>query len=133
MMMTKIYDTSSLLLVGDNLFENDVNVVITSITLKELERIKTSANKDANIKYAARQLLHLLDENPDAYECYIYRPQMNQWLEKYDLEINDDAKILAAAYDYINMHQTTSVIFYTNDLCLKKIAKILQAKQKKRG
>lgn len=124
MMMTKIYDTSSLLLVGDNLFENDVNVVITSITLKELERIKTSANKDANIKYAARQLLHLLDENPDAYECYIYRPQMNQWLEKYDLEINDDAKILAAAYDYANTHQGENSIFYTNDLALKKIAKI---------
>lgn len=49
---------------------------------------------------------------------------MNKWLEKYDLEINDDAKILAAAYDYANKHQTSMITFYTNDLALKNIAKI---------
>lgn len=55
MMMTKIYDTSSLLLVADDIFDKqEEKIVITSITLKELERIKTSANKDSNIKYAAR-------------------------------------------------------------------------------
>ena len=129
MKMTKIYDTSSLLLIADRLFEEDCNIVITSITLKELERIKTSANKDANVKYAARQLLHLLDDNPDSYECYIYRPEMNQWLEKYNLEINDDAKILAAAYDYANIHQISNIIFYTNDLALKKIAQIFFGSQ----
>lgn len=124
MKMTKIYDTSSLLLIADKIFEEDCNIVVTSITLKELEKIKTSANKDASVKYAARQLLHLLDDNPDSYECYIYRPEMNKWLEKYDLEINDDAKILAAAYDYANKHQTSMITFYTNDLALKNIAKI---------
>lgn len=128
--MTKIYDTSSLLLIDEaSLFDPNFHTVITSISLKELERIKTSANKDANIKYAARQLLHMLDEHPEAYECYIYRPAMNQWLEKYDLEINDDAKILAAAYDYANMNQTTNVVFYTNDLALKKIASIFFGSQ----
>lgn len=123
--MTKIYDTSSLLLTDEtSLFDPNFNTVITSITLKELERIKTSANKDANIKYAARQLLKALDQHPFEYECYIYKPSMNSWLEKYDLEINDDAKILAAAYDYANMNQTTNIVFYTNDMALKKIAEI---------
>lgn len=122
---TKIYDTSSLLLINaEQLFEEDCNVVITSITLKELERIKTSANKDADVKYAARQLLHLLDENPGAYECYVYTSDMSSWLEKYNLEINDDAKILAAAYDYVNNNQTLDFMFYTNDVALKQIAKI---------
>lgn len=127
---TKIYDTSSLLLMDESsLFDPNYDIVITSISLKELERIKTSANKDPSIKYAARQLLHTLDNNPGAYQCYIYQPTMNQWLEKYDLEINDDAKILAAAYDYVNTTQITDVIFYTNDLALKKIAEIFFGSQ----
>ena len=55
MTMMKIFDTSSLLLISDSLFEDEKNsIIITNITLKELENIKTSANKDANIKYAAR-------------------------------------------------------------------------------
>ena len=56
-MTTKIFDTSSLLLLaGDdnNLFSQADNIVITNITLKELESIKTAYNKDASIKYAAR-------------------------------------------------------------------------------
>ena len=53
-MMTKIYDTSSLLLLAEDLFETNDRIVITSITLQELEDIKVAANKDANIKYAAR-------------------------------------------------------------------------------
>ena len=123
--MTKIFDTSSLLMLTDSLFNSTDKIVITSITLKELERIKTAANKDSNIKYSARQLLHLLDQNPDKYECYIYKPYMSHWIEDCDLELNDDAKILAAAYEYYQQHLQEEVIFYTNDLSLKKIASIL--------
>lgn len=55
-MITKIYDTSSLLLANDifsTILPNE-KIAITSITLQELEKIKTSANKDTNIKYSAR-------------------------------------------------------------------------------
>ena len=52
--MIKFYDTSSLLLNLDNLFEDEAQIYISSITLEELEHIKTSANKDADIKYSAR-------------------------------------------------------------------------------
>ncbi len=48
-MTNKYYDTSSLLLLADNLFEETnplENICITSITLSELENIKVSANKD---------------------------------------------------------------------------------------
>jgi len=122
--MTKIYDTSSLLLITDDLLQSKDKIVITSITLKELERIKTSANKDTSVKYTARKLLRLLDENPEAYICYIYKPSMNKWLEEYNLEINDDAKILAAAYDYKINNPREEILFYTNDLALKKITSI---------
>ena len=125
--MIKIYDTSSLLLMDDiSLFDKDSLTVITSITLKELERIKTSVNKDANVKYSARQLLRLLDENPEAYTCCVYKPNMNKWIEAYGLEITDDTKLLATACDYIKSLgcQLEDLEFYTNDLALKKIATI---------
>lgn len=121
----QIYDTSSLLLINNSsLFEGDFHIVISSITLKELERIKTSANKDDDIKYASRQLLRLLNEHQDAYECYVYTPDMNRWLNKYNLEINDDTKILASAYDYFQKNPEAEVSFFTNDISLKEIAKL---------
>ena len=69
----KFYDTSSLLLKVDTLFENpEEEVVISSITLKELEHIKTATNKDADVKYAARRLLHILDEKIGNYNVCIF-------------------------------------------------------------
>ena len=50
----KFYDTCSLLRKVDSLFDEE-NFVISSVTLKELENIKTSVNKDAEIKYSARK------------------------------------------------------------------------------
>lgn len=120
--MTKIYDTSSLLIKAEEIFETNDKIVITNISLKELENIKTSANKDSSIKYAARQLLHKLDENSDKYTCIIYKPAFEDWLRKFDVEVNNDGKILATAYDYLQHHQNEKCIFCTNDLALKTIA-----------
>ena len=66
-MKIKFYDTSSLLKQVDSLFENDDLIAISSITFEELENIKTSSNKDADVKYSARKLLHILDNNMDKY------------------------------------------------------------------
>ena len=62
-MIYKFYDTCSLLLKVDNLWEEDSKMVISSITLEELEHIKTSANKDPDIKFAARKLIYELDRH----------------------------------------------------------------------
>ena len=90
-------------MLADSLFdeEYDYNIFISSITLSELEHIKTAANKDQNIKYAARQLLHRLDENPEKWICLIYsKEECEAILKKFDYEITNDTKILAAAYAY---------------------------------
>ena len=43
-MKKKIFDTSSLLLISKDFFEKEENpIIITNITLKELENIKTSS------------------------------------------------------------------------------------------
>jgi predicted ribonuclease YlaK len=91
------YDTSSLLKVVDSLFETDELIGISSITLEELENIKTSAHKDADIKYAARKLLHVLDENIGKYETIIYKEKFIKPIEKQGIAINNDMKILSCA------------------------------------
>lgn len=116
----KFYDTSSLLLKVDTLFEDDEKFAISSITLEELEKIKTSANKDADIKYAARKLIHELDEHMHEYDVEFYSTGKEKPLIKAGVEINNDAKILSCAIDYERKHG--DITFITNDLCLKHLA-----------
>lgn len=119
----KFYDTCSLLLKANNLFESDEEqIVISSITLNELENIKTATNKDADVKYAARRLLHLLDEHPDDYIIHIFTMDMLKPIEEKALAITDDMRILATAIDFLN-NVNNELIFITNDLALKHIAK----------
>lgn len=124
MMTYKFYDTCSLLLKTNHLFdEENVKVVISSISLQELEDIKTASDKDAEIKYSSRKLLNILNENPEAYEIWVFKEDMlNPIIEKGFNHINNDLKILACAFDYdCNVHPDETV-FVTNDLALKAIA-----------
>lgn len=118
------YDTSSLLLKANNLFNNAENIIISSITLTELEEIKTSSVKDAEIKYAARHLLHMLNDNPNKYTVWIYDDTMLKPIVKKNLPINNDMKILASAIDYDKREHPDETIFITNDLSLKNIANL---------
>lgn len=124
-MTNKYFDTSSLLLLADSLFEEpyDFNIYITSITLSELEHIKTSANKDQSVKYAARQLLHKLDANPEAWNCLPYNTDCIDILEHFKYESTNDTKILATAYLHANSHQGENPFFVTNDIALKMLAR----------
>ena len=66
----RFYDTCSLLKRVDRLFDEDnEKFIISSVTLNELENIKTSANKDVDTKFAARKLLHLLDSQIAKTQC----------------------------------------------------------------
>ena len=119
--MINFYDTSSLLLKVDSLFEENIPFAISSITLDELENIKTSSNKDQEVKYAARKLLHMLDENIEKVNIVIYKEKMLAPILDADLSVTNDSKILACAIDYAKGEK---VCFYTNDLALKTIARI---------
>lgn len=120
----KFYDTSSLLLRANNLFDDEEFFAISSITLEELENIKSSGTRDPEIKYTARKLLHSLDENRDKYDTHIFTEDMLDPIREKDLSISNDMKILATAIDYNNRIKTDEVIFVTNDLCLKFIANL---------
>ena len=121
-MTYKFYDTSSLLLQADNLFnDSDEQIIISTITLKELEEIKTNARKNEDIKYQARKLTALLSQNTDKYIVWIYNDFMlTDDLAKFGSA--NDIKILATAVDYDKECHPDEVIFVTNDLALKNIA-----------
>ena len=123
----KFYDTCSLLKKADSLFENNEVFMISSITLNELENIKTAANKDVDVKFAARKILHLLDENPEKYIVKIFTLDMLKPIEEASLSITDDTRILATAIEYADEWDLT---FVTNDLALKNIAGIFFNKEK---
>ena len=92
---------------------------ISSITLTELENIKTSKNKDDEIKWKARQVLHLLQKNSDNYKVIAYNSQDYDYIiEKFGLLFNDDSRIIATAYSL-----KENITFITIDLSCFYVAK----------
>ena len=121
----KFYDTCSLLLKLESLFnEDEAPFAISSITLNELEEIKTDVRRDPDIKYAARKLLHLLDEHKGEYDIHIFTEDMLAPMIEKHLSITNDIKILATAFNYDNTIHPDETIFVTNDLALKEIANL---------
>lgn len=122
-MTYKFYDTCSLLLKADDLFEENVKVVISSITFQELEDIKTSGNKDQEAKYTARKLLRDLKTHKGEYDIHIYKEKMLKPIIKKGFDhVNNDLRILACAFDYDYHVHPDETVFVTNDLSLQAIA-----------
>jgi len=110
------YDTSSLLLDCKNLFKNKTPFIISSITLKELENIKTSFSKDAEVKMAARALLNQLVSHIGEFMVWQYNESMLAPIIEKELEVSPDTKILSCAINYDNTVHPDEVIFITADL-----------------
>lgn len=120
------YDTCSLLLKASHIWDDNYIPVISSITLGELEHIKTAANKDAATKYAARKIIKELDEHENDYILMPYRESYGDIIAECDLELTNDTKIIATAYAFFRqMSPGSNIIFMTNDLCCKQLAKAL--------
>ena len=109
------YDTNAILLLQDRLLKEE-KFYISSTTLQELEHIKVSRNKDEEIKYRARKVLHILDENADKYEVIIVDKYVLDIIENHGLENTPDNQICACA-------TTKDCVFVTNDIACKTIAK----------
>ena len=115
--MTYFFDTCALL----HNFKKDLpkGFYISSITLKELENIKTSCHKDEEVKYQARQLLHKLEKAD--YNVELYNSYLDEYLISYDLPDTNDSKIIVTALALKTKHP--DLIFCTQDLACKAIAK----------
>lgn len=122
-MKYKCYDTCSLLEQAGHLFDSDeFTLVISSITLEELESIKTSGNKDPDIKYAARKVLTDMDEHYGAFEIVLYNDSYGDMMMRDGISLSNDAKIIACARHFAAKHPQDEVIFVTNDLICRHIA-----------
>ena len=115
----KFYDTNALLELMDDVLVEPF--VISSVTLEELENIKTSKTKTEETRYKARKVVHLLDENRDKYEVAIHNDDSFEILMNSGIEVTNDSKICSCAKQYAKNHDN-DIIFVTNDLCCRVIA-----------
>lgn len=123
-MMYNFYDTSSLLMRATTLFDDpEEKIIISTITLGELEEIKTAYNKTPDIRCAARQVLALLATHKN-YETVIFTNSMLMPIIDKDLIVNNDTKILASAIWCDTMMHPDEVMFVTNDISLQCIANL---------
>lgn len=121
--MQLFYDTCALLNELHHAFETNVPFLISNITLKELEHIKTSNTKDPETRFRARRLIKLLDANEDKYEVINYWKAWDNDLENYEvLSDNNDSKIILTA---IKISENKPITFITEDLCCKRLARDL--------
>jgi len=116
--MIKFYDTCSLLELQEEVF-NDSKFYISSITLSELEQIKTSGTRDEEIKWKARQVLNCLRQHKQSYEIIIFDKEVEAYLDDLQLISNNDNKIIVSAY---MRNQNEPITFVTNDLACEAIA-----------
>lgn len=117
--MKKFYDTNALLKLQKGVF-NEYFVICTK-TLEEIESIKTSDKKDAEVKYNARRISRLLDENKDKYEVVnIDYYKALRKLKDYGLKETPDNLIMLSAYIY---NKKENIEFITDDICCKNIGR----------
>lgn len=99
---------------------------VSSVTLHELEHIKTSKTKDDETRYRARVLTHLLDENHGNVHTVIYD---NALAEYVNTELGLDPSIpdnqIVGTAMHLRFVNEEDVEFITNDICLKNIARSL--------
>ena len=120
----KLYDTCSLLaeIDNDDLFTE--RFYISSTSLHELENIKTSKNKTEDVRYKARKLSHLLDKHYNDYDVVVYNFEISDYIIStlgLDATIPDNQIVGTAKY----ISEKEDVVFITNDICLKNIARSL--------
>ena len=124
-MKYKFYDTCSLILKANHLWDEDATIVISTITLEELEHIKTAANKDPDVKFAARKVVHELDEHYGDYEVVIWNHALLEMMNEHHLPLTEDSKIITCARWFQEQHPEDEISFVTNDLCCKHIARTI--------
>lgn len=96
------YDTCALVKKVDELIKSDKIFAFADLTLKELENIKTSRDKDERTKFQVRKLLHFLYKHPEQYEIV----ETTNTIYDY-LPINNDGRIISTMIDYFNYNRFT--------------------------
>ena len=116
--MRYFFDTNILLNKDKKFFEQlEQPFYISTISIQELENIKTASNKDIDIKYKARKVARWLIENEDKYIPIIYQQVKGYFTQEYN---SNDLNIIESA-KYVS--KTQEITFVTSDLNCYLLAK----------
>lgn len=130
-MARKFIDTNVLLTECSDISDT----ILSSKTIEELENIKASANKDAEIKYKARQAVRAIKEQKP--EIIVVDKIDYDRIESLGIEVTNDNLIIASADRYSRLNPEEDVVFCTNDILCGLIAekyfglKVEEVSQKK--
>ena len=115
----KVYDTSALLAIGEDLSLNE-NSYISIYVLGELENIKTSYTKDTEVKAKARKAINFIKESKCKTEL-VKEKTIQNLMKKYGyaLEEKNDTKIIFEAY---LLSKNNKIEFLTGDYAQYLIA-----------
>lgn len=116
----KFFDTNALLTID---LDKEKPFVISSVTLTELEDIKVNKNKTEELRAKARHTTRWLSEHEDDYKVVIYNSQCEVNIKLNHIEITNDTKIISCADAYRLSEKDKHIVFVTNDLCCKNIAR----------
>lgn len=116
--MKLFLDTNALINLQDAAFKE--SFVISQKTLEEIESIKSSNNKDGEVKFKARNVANLLDENNN-YDVVAHTKEIDSIIESKHLSITPDNIILATAYWYNN--NIENIIVVSDDVNCKFISR----------
>lgn len=111
-------DTNALLNLQEAAFKE--SFVISQKTLEEIENIKNDIRKDGEVKYKARKVAHLLDENYGNYTVVPYDENIKYVLKQFNLDESPDNIILASAY---NENLSQNILVCSDDINCKFISK----------
>lgn len=97
--------------------------LISSVTIKELEGIKTSGTKSEQARFSARKAVRFLDNNTEKYKVIMWDMNSKCDFEEYGLDDTNDNRIIRCAEYAKDALGYTGLIFYSNDLLCKMIAR----------
>lgn len=98
--------------------------VLSSITLMELEHIKTG-NKDQITKYKARKAIRFLDGHPEKYEVVVYNDEIAEVIKSLHLSEESPDNKICGCCKYYTDKSDKKVLFLSNDICCRSIAGII--------
>lgn len=121
-MVIDFYDTSALLAIENiETFFSIGHNYISHFCLSELEAIKTSANKNEEIKARARKVARFMLANPTAFFCDTYdERKIEKARKKHFFPDNMDGRILAEA---TLIAKKNLVVFWTADVNMSIFAR----------
>ena len=96
--------------------------LISSVSIQELEEIKTNSKKTEELRYNARRAVRWLSNNPEKYKVIIYDREVRDFND-HTLDDSHDIQIMECATYAKSVMGYRDLIFITNDILCRLIAK----------